>query len=161
MTTNAQHTPGPWEWFGNAKTHSIYLATRHSGRRYVMGFQRWGMKGAQPMFQPANRGLVPAKDLLQFEVGDRDVVGVNAAAANESVYRLDIRGVDCADARLIAAAPDFADAAPDAAAILEHYAEYVRGLPSAEFERHPYIPAIEEAAAKLRAAILKATGEPK
>lgn len=66
-----------------------------------------------------------------------------------------------ANARLIAAAPDFADAAPDAADILEHYAEYVRGLPSAEFERHPYIPAIEEAAAKLRAAILKATGEPK
>lgn len=66
-----------------------------------------------------------------------------------------------ANARLIAAAPDFAEAAPDAADILEHYAEYVRGLPSAEFERHPYIPEIEEAAAKLRAAILKATGEPK
>ena len=64
-----------------------------------------------------------------------------------------------ANARLIAAAPDFAETAPDAADILEHYAEYVRGLPSTEFERHPYIPAIEEAAAKLRAAILKATGE--
>lgn len=76
-----------------------------------MGFQRWGMSGAQPMFQPAARGLVPAKDLLQFEVGDRDVVGVKAAAENDSVYRLDIRGIDCADARLIAAAPKLLDAA--------------------------------------------------
>lgn len=103
---SAQHTPGRWAWFGNARNNEIYLATTHSGRRYVMGFQRWGMKGAQPMFQPADRGLVPASDLLKFEVGDRAVTGVEAAKADESVYRLDISGIDCADARLIAAAPE-------------------------------------------------------
>ena len=104
--TEQAHTEGPWAWFGNAKTKEIYLATTHSGRRYVMGFRRWGMRGAQPMFQPAGHGLVPAEKLLKFEVGDRSVTGVDGANANDSVYRLDIRGIDCADARLIAAAPD-------------------------------------------------------
>lgn len=101
----ATFTPGPWEWFGNARNQEIYLATVHSGRRYVMGFQRWGMRGAQPMFQPAEHGLVAADKLVTFEVGDRDVRGVTEAKANDSVYRLDINGIDCADAHLIAAAP--------------------------------------------------------
>lgn len=105
-----EYTPGPWAWFGNAKNNELYLATENRGRRYVMGFERWGMRGAQPSFQPADRGLVSASKLLQFEVGNRDVVGVDAAKADESVYRLDIRGVDCADARLIAAAPELLEA---------------------------------------------------
>lgn len=102
---DVQHTPGPWAWFGNARTREIYLATKHSGRRYVMGFRRWGFSGAQPMFQPGGRGLVAADQLLTFEVGDKSVRGVEQAKADESVYRLDISGIDCADARLIAAAP--------------------------------------------------------
>lgn len=108
MTT--KHTPGPWEWFGNARNREIYLATTHSGRRYVMGFRRWGMKNAQPMFQPANRGLVPAEQLLTFEVGDRAVRGLEQAKADDSVYRLDISGIDCPDAHLIKAAPDLLEA---------------------------------------------------
>lgn len=44
-------TPGPWEWFGNTKQYEVYLATKHSGRRFVMDFVRWGMGGAQPRFQ--------------------------------------------------------------------------------------------------------------
>lgn len=100
------HTPGPWAWFGNARHNEVYLATVHSGRRYVMGFQRWGMKGAQPMFQPADRGLVPAANLLKFEVGDKSVTGFEAAKSDDSVYRFDVCGIDCADASLIAAAPD-------------------------------------------------------
>ncbi len=103
--TRTEHTPGPWGWFGNANSNSLYLATKHSGRRYVMGFKRWGFSGAQPEFQPAGRGMVDASELLQFEVGDRDVVGVEAARKNTSVYRMDVRGIDCADARLIAASP--------------------------------------------------------
>jgi len=111
------HTPGPWSWFGNARTREIYLATTHSGRRYVMGFKRWGMRGAQPMFQPAERGLVPAESLLKFEVGDRSAVGLDAAKNDESVYRFDISGIDCADARLIASAPELLECARRLAAL--------------------------------------------
>lgn len=105
------HTAGPWSWFGNANSNSLYLATRDRGRRYVMGFKRWGFSGAQPQFQPANRGLVDASALLQFEVGDRDVVGVEQAKANTSVYRMDVCGIDNSDARLLAGSPLLMEAA--------------------------------------------------
>lgn len=104
------HTPGPWAWFGNSNSNSLYLATTHSGRRYVMGFKRWGMRGAQPQFQPGGRGLVDASELLKFEVGDKSVTGVEEAKKDGSVYRYDVRGIDCDDARLIAAAPDLLEA---------------------------------------------------
>ncbi|MCZ7856039.1 hypothetical protein O9X81_05385 [Agrobacterium salinitolerans] len=110
MTDTVKHTPGPWKWFGNASSNHVYLATTHSGRRYVMDFVRWGMRGAQPRFQPAKGGMIDAKDLLQFEVGDRDIVGIDAAKKDGSVYRYDVRGINCADARLIAAAPDLLEA---------------------------------------------------
>jgi hypothetical protein len=114
MTEALKHTPGPWAWFGNASSNHVYLATVHGGRRYVMDFTRWGMRGAQPRFQPRERGgMIDAKDLLQFEVGDRSIVGIEAAKKDGSVYRLDVRGIDCADARLIAAAPELLDALTD------------------------------------------------
>src|SRR6218665_3836589 len=109
MTEN-KHTPGPWAWFGNATTNSLYLATKHSGRRFVMDFTRWGFRGAQPRFQAGRGIMIDAKDLLQFEVGDQAIVGVEAAKKDTSVYRLDVRGIESADARLIAAAPDLLEA---------------------------------------------------
>ena len=112
--TDGKHTPGPWAWFGNAGSHHVYLATVHSGRRYIMDFTRWGLRGAQPRFQPKTKGgMIDAKDLLQFEVGDQSVIGVDAAKKDGSVYRLDVRGIDSADARLIAASPDLYDALAD------------------------------------------------
>lgn len=62
-----------------------------------------------------------------------------------------------ANARLIAAAPDFAEVAPDAADILERYAEFIRTVGSCDLERHPYLPEVERIAETLRAAISKAT----
>lgn len=109
-----RHTPGPWGWFGNASSNGLYLATRHSGRRYVMDFVRWGMRGAQPRFQPnARGGMIDGKDLLQFEVGDHSIVGVDAAKKDGSVYRLDVRGIACADAQVIATAAEVLEAAVD------------------------------------------------
>lgn len=103
-------TPGPWAWFGNAGgCPDIYLATTHSGRRYVMSFRRWGMRGAQPQFQ-RDHVLVDASELLQFEVGNKSVVGIEAAKNDESVYRYQISGIASPDARLIAAAPELAEA---------------------------------------------------
>ena len=83
-------TPGPWLWIANAP-HDIYLATTHSGRRYVMGFRRWGFNGAQPVFQENSR-LVDASTLLQFEVGDKGVIGYEPARNNTSVYRYEFAG---------------------------------------------------------------------
>lgn len=107
-----KHTPGPWAWFGNASSNSVYLATRHSGRRYIMDFVRWGMRGAQPRFQPAQRGgMVDAKDLLRFEVGEQSIIGVDAARQDGSVYRYDVRGIACHDAQVIATAAEVLEAA--------------------------------------------------
>lgn len=96
-------TPGPWAWFGNAASNSIYLATTHSGRRFVMDFVRWGFRGAQPRFQAKKGIMVNAADLIKFAVGDPTVTGVDQAKKDSSVYRFDIRDIDSADARYIAA----------------------------------------------------------
>lgn len=101
------HTPGPWAWMGSP--HGLYLATTHSGRQYVMGFRRMGFNSAQPVFRDRHR-MVPAADIVQFEVGDPSVRGFAQAKETESVYRLDVDGIDNADARLIAAAPDLLEA---------------------------------------------------
>lgn len=64
-----------------------------------------------------------------------------------------------ANARLMAAAPDFASTAPTAADLLGRYAEYIRTVSPADLDLHPYIPEIERVVGELRAAIAKATGE--
>lgn len=33
---------GPWQWFGNMSSRDVSLATVHSGRTFVMDFDRWG-----------------------------------------------------------------------------------------------------------------------
>lgn len=117
--SEANFTKGPWGWFGTAGGFpEIYLATKHSGRRYVMGFNRWGLNGAQPSFQPNGCGMVKAKDLLQFEVGDQSIVGLDAAQKDTSVYRFQIRGIAAPDAHLIAAAPELYESLNELAAIL-------------------------------------------
>jgi len=63
-----------------------------------------------------------------------------------------------ANARLISAAPDYAEVAPTAADILEQYAAFIRTQKSDDFELHPYLPLVEETAQSLRAAIAKAEG---
>ncbi len=55
MGKRTEHTPGPWRWFANAKSKTIYLATPDRGRLYVMGFERWGMQQAAPQFRNPER----------------------------------------------------------------------------------------------------------
>lgn len=103
----AGHTPGPWGWFGNQ--HGLYLATPDRGRRYIMGFRRQGLQGAQPTFQQRSI-MVPASGLVKFAVGDGTARGMTEGRADPSVYRYDIKEIDHPDARLIAAAPDLLEA---------------------------------------------------
>lgn len=101
---SGEHTPGPWRWYGN-RSSGVYLATEHSGRLYVMGFQRYGMNGAQPTFRVAST-MRPATELVEFAVGDGTARGFKQADKDGSVYRYDVDGIDCPDARLVAAAPE-------------------------------------------------------
>ncbi|WP_234839285.1 hypothetical protein [Sinorhizobium medicae] len=132
----SKHTPGPWKWFGNASSNHVYLATTHSGRRYVMDFVRWDMRGAQPRFQPEKRGMVDAKDLLQFEVGDQSIIGVGDAKKDGSVYRYDVRGINSADARLI----ESAWVIPVLLEALQECEEYFDNRADADCDQDGYIP---------------------
>jgi hypothetical protein len=140
MSGEAKHTPGPWGWFGNPH-RGLCIAAKHSGRRYVMQFARWGMQAAQPRFQVNDR-MVDGAELLKFEVGDRDVTGVTAAKANSSVYRLDVIDIDHPDARLMIASPDLLEAA--------------KSIERWSFDSATPIP--DEVYRPLRAAIAKAEG---
>jgi len=78
----AKATPGPWRWFGNLQLRQLYLATTHSGRRYVMGFRRWGMGNAQPQFQSESimrdvPELVERGEIQTKEYGCREVLSVS------------------------------------------------------------------------------------
>ena len=57
-----------------------------------MGFERWGVRGAQPTFQVDSR-MIKAEKLVTFEVGTGKTVGVNAGKKEPSVYRYDINGI--------------------------------------------------------------------
>ena len=74
-------TQGKWRWFGDLKFHTLYLATERNGRQYVMGFRRWGMGNAQPLFQSGGllRTIHELADLGAITVkgyGNREVLSV-------------------------------------------------------------------------------------
>lgn len=62
-----KHTPGPWEWYTCIVTKSCYLATPDRGRLFVMGFERWGMHGAKPLFRDLNRCIMLPFDRVHSE----------------------------------------------------------------------------------------------
>ena len=47
---HAAATPGPHRWRGNASSYAVHLSTAWGGGYYVLGFQKWGMRYAQPTF---------------------------------------------------------------------------------------------------------------
>ena len=120
--SETRFTPGPWGWFGSPSTN-FYLATNHSGRQYVMAFDRMGMRSAQPVFQPVKgEGMRKASELCIFEVC-RDAT----SAKDPRVYRRDVVGFRAPDAHLIAAAPCLYKELVKAKAELEAYEQAATG----------------------------------
>lgn len=96
--------------------------------------------------------MIDAKDLVQFAVGDKAIVGVDAARNDPSVYRYDIRGINSADAHLIAAAPAMYEALQFADGYLDgHMTIEAAGLPSPTAHWETLLD-------KIRAAIARAEG---
>jgi hypothetical protein len=95
---DAARTPGEWQWFGNMKMHEVDLATVDRGRVFVMQFDRWGMRGAQPRFQVRLNGE-PGSGIM------RDLGDLGPALGPQMIgsHRNDFIGIGHPDARFIAA----------------------------------------------------------
>lgn len=143
----AKFTPGPWRWYGNTK-HGFYLATTHSGRLHVMGFERKGMRVAQPTFRDERHMMAPASDIPIFEVC-HDATDPR----DERVYRHDIVGFRNPDAHLIAAAPELYDA------LKVFAAEPLSTEPGHNRTRLFSFEDLDEKIRRARAAIAKAEGQ--
>ena len=109
----AASTQGAWGWFGDLKYNNIYLATQRGGRQYVMGFQRWGMARAQPVFRSESimhtlPQLAERGELVTKEYGSREILDTPhpdmrfIASAAQDVDDL-LAEVDTLRARLAAA----------------------------------------------------------
>lgn len=142
-------TPGPWGWFGNTDVQSVYLATRRWGRFTVMGFRRWGLQGARPVFatgrswkpKPASdldfgpTGRMTPADVLFTDPGmltaaDElpvfEVAPGAAARSDPRVYRADLAGIRNPDAEFIADAREYVPRLLNTVRLmLKLYARYV------------------------------------
>lgn len=94
-------TPGPWKFEVNPATHDVKLMSGAFMRPFVMGFARYGLQGAQPMF-PVNGCMVEASEIATPEPGREHHAGWH-------------RIIDHPNARLIAAAPELLGACIEAA----------------------------------------------
>lgn len=91
-------TPGPWVWHGQRKLEYM-LATARWGKRFIMGFTRMGMSGAQPMFQEYTDRTPPDDPFYWRGNGMRTATEI---AVLQVPYREDIVALDNPDARYIA-----------------------------------------------------------
>ena len=160
-------TPGPWQWYGNTKQYEVYLATTHSGRRFVMDFVRWGMGGAQPRFQVTIDGEATGGGVMRSLV---DLAGGDARAKEKALglpvlgplfevdYRRQFVGIGHPDAAWIAAAD------PQTVLALLDEVDRLRGLVDAidrtlRVSAAEYVPAIQDVFCAIDAAGLRA-GQP-
>ena len=90
-------TPGPWLWNGDVDNHSMRLSAVHSGRYTVMDLARWGMGSAKARFQIKSRGMVPANEMVQYEV-----CADATERSDPRVYRGDYKAIRHPDAEFIA-----------------------------------------------------------
>lgn len=102
--TLASLPAAPWQWFGNALTREVYLATVHDGRVIIMDFERWGMGGAQPRFQIALDGE-PGNGVMRKLVDLPPALGPQMVGS----HRNDFVGIGHPAARFMAESPALVD----------------------------------------------------
>lgn len=96
-------TPEPWEWVGSTKNKYISLETPKFGRHTIMGFDRWGLNGACPVFmEPSFDGTMNLQH-KQFRVLERGFKWLKERQSHHEGWDMDI---DHPDAQLIAHAPE-------------------------------------------------------
>lgn len=116
MTETAKHTPGPWRWEINRKHKSINLCGGLPAGTYdktVLGFERYGMNGAAPVFHNWTAEGWGGKPYRAFEVA------VEKAGREHHADWFAL--IDHPNAHLIAAAPDLLETAKKAAAVMERH----------------------------------------
>lgn len=134
----SSHTPGPWRWEINRKHKSINLCGGLPAGTYdktVLGFERYGMNGAAPVFHNWTAEGWGGKPYRAFELAVEKVGREHHA----DWFAL----IDHPNAHLIAAAPDLLVALKDALLLLDH--EFPNPAPNGQI-------------ARARAAIAKAEG---
>lgn len=124
-------TPGPWQWFGSTKHGEPYLATVSGGRVFVLqahaevvsctNCDEWDDEDGEHTrnpdcecanargalrFQSSDNWMTDAHVYAQYEV----IRGQTAASDDRRLYRHDYQGFDHPDAKLIALAPEMAEA---------------------------------------------------
>ncbi len=114
-------TPGPWRWYVNEHSKVMNLVTDHSGQYYIMGFDRWGMQGAQPRFQVYEKYYGPVRDRKSH--GMKKAIELSKWSQD---YRHDDGIIDHPDAELIA------HAAADIPALLTYIDELEKHLEAAK-----------------------------
>jgi len=100
-----KHTPGPWRWEINRKHKSINLCGGHPAGTYdktVLGFERYGMNGAAPVFHNWTEDGWGGKPHRAFELAVEKVGREHHA----DWFAL----IDHPNAHLIATAPDLLEA---------------------------------------------------
>lgn len=92
---HAASTKGPYRWFGyvrgrgirnsrskTRRSENLHLATTHSGRLFVMTFERAGFRDAEPMFQQYRESrkcgfMVGAGELAEIKEYSGEILGIN------------------------------------------------------------------------------------
>lgn len=97
-------TPGPWMWDMRTGSQSCMLVTAHSGRYYIMGFERWGFHNACPVFQTYKTYHGPVSkrgstDLVRADKLAKPIPGMEHHIGFDEY-------IDHPDAKLIAKAPE-------------------------------------------------------
>jgi hypothetical protein len=105
MSDKPKHTPGPWRWEINRKHKSINLCGGLPAGTFdktVLGFERYGMNGAAPVFHNWTEDGWGGKPNRAFELAVEKVGREHHA----DWFAL----IDHPNAHLIAAAPDLFEA---------------------------------------------------